>query len=93
MDAERVAQLIGSSFDVGITEMQDFYGRRYLLEIGEFTGEVQDGLPVVHPVFEGGADVDYRPNLVADRSVHEERFRRAGVSFDSVLKAERGAGG
>ena len=93
MDAGRVAQLIGSSFDVGVTEMQDFYGRRYLLEVGEFTGEVETDLPVVHPIFEGGTAVGYRPSLVADRSVHEERFRRAGVSFDSVLQAERGAGG
>jgi hypothetical protein len=28
--------------------MQEFDGRRYILEIGEFTGEVDSGLPVHH---------------------------------------------
>lgn len=89
MGADRVARLLGTSFDIGITEMQDFYGRRYLLEIGEFTGEVEAGLPVLHTVFEGGDIREYRPTLVADHSVHEEHFQRSGVSFESVLEAER----
>ncbi len=89
MGADRVARLLGTSFDIGITEMQDFYGRRYLLEIGEFTGDVEAGLPVLHTVFEGGDTRGYRPTLVADHSVHEEHFRRSGVAFKSVLEAER----
>ncbi len=68
--------------------MQDFYGRRYLLEIGEFTGEVESGLPVLHPVFEGGDSRGYRPTLVTERSVHEEHFRRSGVSFETVVEVE-----
>jgi hypothetical protein len=91
MDAERVARLIGTSFDVGVTEMQDFDGRRYILEIGEFTGEVQSGLPVLHAIFEGGEQHGYRPTLVADRTMHAELFRRSGISFDMVLEAERRA--
>jgi len=87
MDADRAARLIGTSFDVGVTEMQDFDGRRYILEIGEFTGEVESGLPVLHRIFEGGEQRGYRPTLVADRSTHEDLFRRSGVSFDLVLQA------
>jgi len=89
MDADRVARLIGTSFDVGITEMQDFDGRRYILEIGEFTGEVDSGLPALHSVFEGGAERGYRPTLVADRSIHADLLRRSGLSFEMVLEAEK----
>jgi pilus assembly protein CpaF len=88
MDADRVARLIGTSFDVGITEMQEFDGRRYILEIGEFTGEVDSGQPVLHHVFEGGAERGYRPTLVAERSIHADLLRRSGLSFDMVLEAE-----
>ena len=91
MDAERVARLIGSSFDVGVTEMQGFDGRRYILEIGEFTGEVESGLPVLHRIFEGGEQRGYRPTLVADRTTHAELFRRSGISFEMVLQAEQEA--
>ncbi len=93
MDAARVARLIGTSFDVGVTEMQGFDGRRYILEIGEFTGEVKDGQPVLHTLFEGGEGRGYRPTLVASRSAHEDLFRRSGVSFDLVLQAEKGGRG
>ena len=89
MDAERVARLIGTSFDVGVTEMQDFDGRRYILEIGEFSGEVASGLPELHKLFEGGAERGYRPTLVAERSIHSDLLRRAGVSFEMVLQAEK----
>ena len=84
-----MARLIGTSFDVGITEMQDFDGRRYILEIGEFTGEVDSGLPALHSVFEGGAERGYRPTLVADRSIHADLLRRSGLSFEMVLEAEK----
>ncbi len=89
MDADRVARLIGTSFDVGVTEMQDFDGRRYILEIGEFTGEVDSGLPVLHAIFEGGEKRGYRPTLVADYTAHEDLFHRSGVSFDTVIQAEK----
>jgi Flp pilus assembly CpaF family ATPase len=89
MDADRVARLIGSSFDVGVTEMQDFDGRRYILEIGEFTGEVESGMPVLHRVFEGGAAKGYRPTLVADHSIHADSLQRSGLSFEAVLDAEK----
>lgn len=91
MDADRVSRLIGTSFHVGVTELQEFDGRRFIVEIGEFTGEVMDGLPVLHTIFEGGERTNYRTALVAGRSAHEGLLRRSGVSFALVLQAERGA--
>jgi pilus assembly protein CpaF len=88
MDSERTARLIGTSFHVGITLLQDFNGRRFVAEIGEFSGRIEHGLPVMHPLFGGGPEHGFGTPLLADRSVHENSLRRAGVSFRQVLAAE-----
>jgi pilus assembly protein CpaF len=90
MKSDRSARLIGTSFHVGITLLQDFGGRRYVAEIGEFTGDVNNGLPEMNHLFHGGPDTDYRLCLAADRSAHESLFQRAGLTFDIVSQIEKG---
>jgi pilus assembly protein CpaF len=89
MSAERSSRLIGTSFHIGVTLLQDFDGRRYVAEIGEFTGGVSDLLPEMNLVFRGGRDAGYRLQRCGQRSAHEGLLQRAGLSFDRV-KMEKG---
>ena len=88
MDPDRSARLMGRSFHVGVSLFHDFDGRRYVGEIGEFTGEVSDGLPALHRLFGGGPEQGFGLERLADRSVHEDRLRRVGLSFDRVLRPQ-----
>jgi len=84
MQAERSARLIGTSFHIGITLLQDFDGRRYVAEIGEFTGGVKDSLPEMKLVFRGGRSVGYELERLSRESVFENHFLRVGLSFQMV---------
>lgn len=84
MSAQRSARLIGTSFHIGVTLLQDFDGRRYVAEIGEFTGGVDGFLPQMDLVFRGGRDAGYRLERQAGQSVHEHLLQRIGLSFDMV---------
>jgi pilus assembly protein CpaF len=90
MDGNRSARLIGTSFHIGITLLQDFNGRRYVAEVGEFTGGVSQGMAEMNSVFEGGPEAGYRLSLAAEASAHEHLFQRSGLSFDQVKKVEQG---
>jgi pilus assembly protein CpaF len=92
MDGDRSARLMGTSFHIGITLLQDFNGRRYVAEIGEFTGGVSQGVAELNTVFQGGAEKDYRLSLLSETSTHEDLFRRSGLSFDQVIQVEKGEG-
>jgi len=85
MSADRSARLIGTSFHVGITLLQDYDGRRYVAEIGEFTGGVKDQLPEMNLVFRGGRSVGYELRRQAAESVHEDLLQRSGKTFRDVV--------
>ena len=89
MSAQRSARLISTSFHIGVTLLQDFDGRRYVAEIGEFTGGVDGFLPQMDLVFRGGRDAGYQLERQAGQSVHEHLLQRIGLSFDMV-KAQDG---
>lgn len=86
MNAERSARLIGTSFHIGVTLLQDFSGRRYVAEIGEFTGGVEAGLPQMQQVFQGGRECGFTLQRLADHSVHEKYLQRSGLSFTQVFQ-------
>jgi pilus assembly protein CpaF len=86
MDNERVCALIGTSFHVGIVLRQSLDdGRRYIQEIGEFTGEVEGGRPIIHPIALGGPERGFHLDLVAKESSFEEEFRSNGLSFSMCV--------
>ncbi|MBN1267636.1 MAG: type II/IV secretion system ATPase subunit [Anaerolineales bacterium] len=91
MSADRSARLISTSFHVGVTLLQDFDGRRYVAEIGEFTGGVRGFLPEMKLVFRGGRSAGFGLERLVEESVFENILQRTGLSFNMV-KSQKGGG-
>jgi len=93
-DQRGVANLISNNFHVAIHLLQNMQTkRRYVNEIAVFTGRLpQDKTsdrPNMQTIFKGGPEHGYHLKLVTDQCPLEEVFRHAGLTFDTVLRADQ----
>jgi hypothetical protein len=85
-----VALWISKSFHIGITLRRADTGRRYVLEITEFTGGVEGTIPVRIPLF---VYDDARQRLVCTGNrldhEHDAMLNAAGFKYDDIVAAAR----